>query len=126
MKTDQELQAGGFTESGAKRYKATATAYSGELFSRAVALGESDKAADAPREVTHDHVRSAAAALALKGQDKSDPVQVGCQVGEYVCAALAGVGGGKLEHSWGVLLFGLSLTLGVILFVIRNSRSRTK
>lgn len=126
MKTDQELQAGGFTESGAKRYKATATAYSDELFSRAVALGESDKAADAPREVTHDHVRSAAAALALKGQDKSDPVQVGCQVGEYVCAALAGVGGGKLEHSWGVLLFGLSLTLGVILFVIRNSRSRTK
>ena len=126
MKTDQELQVGGFTESGAKRYKATAVAYCDELFNRSVALGESDKATDAPREITHDHVRSAAAALALKGQDKSDPVQIWCQVGEYLCAAAAGVGGGKLEQSWGVLLFGISLTVGVILFVVRNSRSRSK
>jgi NaMN:DMB phosphoribosyltransferase len=126
MKTDQELQAGGFTESGAKRYKATATAYCDQLFGRAVTLGESDKAIDAPREVTHEHVRSAAAALAVKGQDRSDPVQVCCQIGEYVCAACAGVGGGKLEHSWGVLMFGISLTLGVILFVVRNSRGRVK
>lgn len=126
MKTDQELQTGGFTESGAKRYRATATAYCEELFSRAVTLGESDKAADAPREVTHDHVRSAAAALGLKGQDKFSGTQVWCQVGEYVCAAAAGVGGGKLEQSWGVLLFGISLALGVVLFVTRNSRSLAK
>lgn len=126
MKTDQELQAGGFTESGAKRYKAAATAYCDELYSRSVALGDSDKAVDAPREVTHDHVRSAAAALAVRGNDRSDPLQVWCQVGEYVCAASAGVGGGKLEHSWGVLLFGLSLSLGVVLFVVRNMRSRAR
>lgn len=126
MKTDLELDAGGFTESGAKRYKATATAYSDQLFLRAVALGDNDKAIDAPREVTHDHVRSAAAALAVKGQDKSDPLQVWCQIGEYVCAASAGVGGGKLEQTWGILMFGISLTAGVVLFVIRNSRSRSK
>ncbi|MCW0387315.1 hypothetical protein NB722_001854 [Xanthomonas sacchari] len=63
--------------------------------------------------------------LAIRSQGSSG-VQIACQIGEYVCAALAGVGGGKLEHTWGVLIFGLSLTLGVILFVIRNQRSRAK
>lgn len=126
MKTDQELQAAGFTESGATRYKATALAYCDELFVKSVALGDRDKATDTPREVTHEHVRGAATALALRGGERQDAVQIGCQVGEYVCAAAAGVGGGKLETSWGVAVFGLSLTIGVVLFVTRNLRSRSK
>lgn len=126
MKTEQELHTAGFTDSGATRYKASAKAYCDELFAKAIALGDRDKASDTSREVTHEHVRGAAAVLAIKSQDKNDPTQVWCQVGEYVCAASAGVGGGKLEQSWGVVLFGLSLTIGVILFVVRNTRSRIK
>lgn len=126
MRTDQELQAAGFTDSGATRYRVSAKAYCDELFAKAVALGDRDKASDAAREVTHEHVRSAAAVIAAKGQNRNDSIQVWCQVGEYVCAATAGVGGGNLDQKWGVVMFGLSLTLGVVLFVVRNTRSRIK
>jgi hypothetical protein len=122
MKTDQELLDAGFTQSGFQRYKATVIAYSECLFERSVALGEADKAHDAPREVTHDHVRSASVALEVKGQARAYSVQAFCQIGEYVCAATAGVGGGALNENWGILLFGVSLTIGIILFVIRTSR----
>ena len=126
MKSEDELRQAGFTQSGANRYAATATAYCEDLFAKSVAFGDIDKALDTPREVTHDHVRGAAAALAVRGQDGQSTLQVWCQVGEYVCAALAGVGGGKLDLTWGVVMFGLSLTIGVILFVIRNIRSQAK
>lgn len=126
MKTQQELQTGGFTLSGATRYLATATDYCDQLFDRSIALGESDKAASSPREVTHDHVRSAATALSMKSNDRAGAWSIIGQVGEYLCAALAGVGGGKLEQSWGILLFGISLAFGVILFVTRNLRSNGK
>lgn len=126
MKSEDELRQAGFTQSGANRYVATATAYCEDLFAKSVALGDIDKAPDTPREVTHDHVRGAATALAVRGQDGQSTLQVWCQIGEYVCAALAGVGGGKLDQTWGVVMFGLSLTIGVVLFVIRNTRSRAK
>jgi hypothetical protein len=126
MKTDEELKDAGFTDSGTTRYKASAKAYCDELFAKAVALGDRDKASDAPREVTHEHVRGAAAVLAIRGQDMQDATQIWCRIGEYICAASAGVGGGNLQQTWGVALFGLSLTVGVVLFVIRNTRSRLK
>lgn len=126
MKSEEELREAGFTQSGANRYLAAATAYCDELFSKSVALGDIDKAPDTPREVTHDHVRGAATVLAVRGQDGQSTLQVWCQVGEYICAALAGVGGGKLDQTWGVIMFGLSLTIGVVLFVTRNTRSRAK
>lgn len=126
MKSEDELRRVGFTQSGAKRYVAAATAYCEELFAKSIALGDRDKAPDTPREVTHDHVRGAAAVIAVRGQDGQSTLQIWCQIGEYVCAALAGVGGGKLGQTWGVIMFGLSLTIGVVLFVTRNIRSRAK
>lgn len=126
MKTDLELEQAGFTDSGTTRYKNAVTAYCDELFGKSVALGDRDKAADTPREVTHEHVRSAAAAIAIRGRDGQTPLQVWCQIGEYVCAALAGVGGGKLDTSWGTVVFGLSLAVGVVLFVTRNTKGGTK
>jgi len=108
------------------RYSAATDAYCEELFAKSVALGDIDKAPDTAREVTHDHVRGAAAVLAVRGQNGQSNLQVGCQIGEYVCAALAGVGGGKLDQTWGIVTFGLSLSAGVVLFVIRNTRSRAK
>jgi len=121
MKTEKDLQDAGFTESGAKRYAATTSAYCEELFLKAVALGDRDKAADTNREVTHDHVRGAAAVLAVRGRETQSKLQIICQIGEYVAAALAGVGGGRLDATWGIVMFGLSLAIGVVLFVIRNT-----
>ena len=120
MKTELELKSIGFTDSGITRYVKTATAYCEDLCTKSTALGDRDKSSETPREVTHDHVRSAASEIASKGKETIGRSQILCQIGEYVCAALAGVGGGKLETSFGIILFGLSLTVGVVLFVIRN------
>lgn len=46
-------------------------------------------------------------------------IQIFLQIGEYVCTALVGVGSGNLDQQSGVLLFGLSIAIGIILFVIR-------
>lgn len=126
MKNDEELEQAGFTDSGTTRYRNAVTAYWEELYGKAIALGDRDKAPDTPREVTHEHVRSAAAAIAMRGREGQTTLQVWCQIGEYVCAALAGVGGGKLETNWGTVVFGLSLAVGVVLFVTRNTRGNVK
>lgn len=124
IKTDQELKTAGFTDSGLNRYKKTVEDYCEEVYVKAVALGDRDKASNSPREVTHEHVRDAASDLQRRGRESKTPTQVWCQIGEYVCAATAGVGAGKLETTWGIALFGLSLTIGVVLFIVRNQEGR--
>jgi hypothetical protein len=124
VKTDAELIAAGFTDSGITRYRNTANGFCDELFIKAVALGDRDKAVDAPREVTHEHVRDAAAKLAERGRKGQSSLQIWCQIGEYVFTATAGVGAAKLDQSWGIILFGGSVALGVILFVVRNTQKR--
>ena len=122
MKTDSELDQAGFTESGKSRYKNTSIEYSDTLFTKAAALGDMDKAKGMPREVTHEHVRSATHAIASSfGKEGNSRAVVFCQVGEYVAAAGVGVGGGKLDQTWGIFLFGLSILIGIILFVSRNT-----
>ena len=125
MKTDHELTTAGFTNSGKKRYQATLTEYSDALFTRATALGDADKAPNTPREVTHEHVRDAAEAISRRRGEGRTPAQIWCQAGEYVCAALAGMGAAKLEHTWGIVLFVLSVAIGVILFIVRSNPQRT-
>lgn len=120
MKTDQELKTAGFTDSGLSRYKRTAEDYLDELYTKAVALGDRDKASDTLREVTHEHVRDAAITLQRRGREAKSPRQIWCQVGEYVSAGTAGIGAGKLDTTWGIALFGLSLAIGVVLFIVRN------
>ena len=122
MKTPEELTNEGFTDSGTARYQKTAEEYCHQLFVKASALGERDKAQDMPREVTHEHVRDAAMAIATRGRDGQSWLQVWCQIGEYLATAAAGVGAGKLTESWGTILFGSSLTLGIVLFVVRNTK----
>ena len=120
MKTDQELKTAGFTDSGLNRYKKTTEDYCEELYKKGIALGDRDKASDAPREVTHEHIREAAADIQRRGREPQTPWHIWCQVGEYVCAATAGAGAGNLDRPWGIALFGLSLTIGVVLFIVRN------
>jgi hypothetical protein len=125
VKTEEDLKRAGFTESGIKRYKQTASEYEDALYQKSVTFGDADKASDLTREVTHDHVKAAAHTIAASfGGNEQSTVQIFCQVGEYVAAAFAGLGAGKLDQAWGIAVFGISLSVGVILFVVRNTRRR--
>lgn len=126
MKQESDLQTAGFTDSGQTRYKQTVSEYSDMLFTKAVAYGDAAKASDAAREVTHDHVKAAAHHIAASfSRSDKHSLAVWCQVGEYVAAAVAGLGAGKLDHTWGIALFGVCLTIGVILFVVRNTKVKS-
>lgn len=121
MKTDTELEQDGFTQSGRQRYSQTVGDFSDTLHQKAVLYADADKAPGMNREVTHDHVRSAAHAIATVGpRSPHSKSSVVCQVGEYVFTAMAGVGGGQLGQQWGIICFGAGLTAAVVLFVIRN------
>ncbi len=118
LKTNKELIDNGFTESGRKRYIETVEQYSNALFDTSIRLAEIDKASDTNIEVTHDHIRSAAIAISKK-KGKQGTMQIFLQIGEYICTAFVGVGSGNLNQQWGVLLFGFSIAIGIILFVSR-------
>jgi hypothetical protein len=120
IRVDADLKADGFTDSGLKRYRDTVKGFCDDLYRKALALGDRDRAADAPREVTHEHVRSAAQQIAARGDRSTTTGHHICQIGEYLCTAGAGVGGSNLNANWGIGLFGISLALGVILYLIRT------
>lgn len=117
MRDINELKNQGFTDSGQKRYLKATRQYCNDLFTTAIDLAKSDKDTDTDIEVTHEHVRNAAIAL-MKKRTKSSK-QVILHIGEYLFTALAGLGSGNLSETWGILLFGISLALGVICFVSR-------
>jgi hypothetical protein len=121
IKTDHELQTAGFTESGRSRFYKTIDDYALNLFEKSVALGIIDKSKDAPIEITHDHVRASAIFLSLRKQEIWKHFTL-FQIGEYLCAVAAGVGGGKLDKTWGILLFGASIVVWIALFVTRNNK----
>ncbi|MGY4676332.1 hypothetical protein ACWIT3_01160 [Pasteurella sp. P03HT] len=117
MKTELELQNNNFTKEGIIRYKNTIKDYSQTLFETSIALGKREN--PDTLEVTQTHVRDAAISLQKKPRANSLMSILGQSL-EYICAISAGLGSGKLDHSWGILLFGGSLALGVILFVVRQ------
>lgn len=125
MKTEQELQADGFTESGVNRFSATITGYETEVHKKAVSYGEADKALNAPREITHEHVRAAAHAVASSyGTPIRTKTSIFLQVCEYVLTAAAGVGGGNMNENWGTATFVLGVAAAVICFVTRTFTER--
>jgi hypothetical protein len=124
MKTEAELKTAGFTDSGITRYRNATVAYCNDLFAKSVALGDRDKADDAPREVTHELVRAAASEIARRGQNPHSTLQIRCQIGEILCAAGVGAGASNLDEKWGTTVFVVSIGLGVVLFVIRMTQSR--
>lgn len=122
MKTQQELQAAGFTLTGSKRYGDTVNDYSETLFKKSVIYGEASKADDANLEVTHDHVRAAAHNIASTfAKEKPSTWCLPVQIGEYLFTLGAGVGGGAYKETWGIPVFVACIALGVILFVVRNT-----
>lgn len=124
MKTEPELKKSGFTISGVDRYQKAATDFSSKLFEKCIVLGERDKASDMDREITHEHVREAAAELQRKGRSGLSTKQIVCQILEYVATAIAGAATGILDKPVGVLIFVISVAIGVILFVVRTQVDR--
>lgn len=123
MKTDEELKADGLTPSGLKRYKDAVADFERTLLEKAILFAQADKASDTNIEVTHDHVRSGAMAMAASlGKGIPSPWAIPVQIGEYLFTAAAGVGGGSLNEPWGTPLFVVSVALAVILFVVRCTR----
>tara|TARA_R110002096_G_scaffold199271_13_gene383119 strand:+ start:3192 stop:3575 length:384 start_codon:yes stop_codon:yes gene_type:complete len=119
-KTDQELTGDGFTSAGISRYRQVIDGYTGEVHSKAVRQADAEKASDMPREVTDNHVRAAAHSIASSYGTKVRPKWwIPCHVAEYVFTAVAGVGAGKLDQWWGILMFGVGLGIAVLLIVIR-------
>jgi len=123
VKTEPELQNAGFTAAGIERYENSTTAYCDQLFTRSVQNGKNDKAPDARIEVTYEHVRAAADSF-IRRRQEANWLQIWCQVGEYVSAVCAGVGGGNLSQGWGTPLLVSSTAIGVILFIIRVTQKR--
>jgi hypothetical protein len=123
--TDATIVEEGFTESGVRKYRDTVQDYALTLLRRAIKHGEIDKATGMVREVTHDHVRQAASAIAGRGElGEQSGWAIAGQVLEYVFIAFAGAGASHLDNPIGTATFGVSLTAAVILIVIRLIRKR--
>lgn len=117
-----ELTNSGFTNSGSDRYQKSVLEYSKILFDKSVSYGEIDKAQNANREVTHEHVKAAAHSIAKSfGKPMKPKWMMPVQIGQYVCAILVGIAGGQLEKMWGIIGFVLAFAVGAILFVIEKS-----
>lgn len=121
---EDDLHKAGFTSSGIKKYKETIQDLANELFNKAVLHGEVSKGVGLPREVTHEHVRNATSnILQAFGKSKKPTGLIIAQVAEYVFTGMAGIGGGHLKDWWGVLMFGVALSIAVILIVYRLIKS---
>ena len=76
-------------------------------------------------EINNENVRSAAHYIAASFRAPEKPKwMMPVQVGEYIGAAVAGVGAGHLESWWGIASFGIGLSLAVVLVVVRYSKSK--
>jgi hypothetical protein len=127
VKTDQELEEDGFTASGLARYRDTLKEYTDTLHSKSITYGEADKAPDLPREVTHDHVRSAAHLIANTfGRDKTSQWWVVCQVFEYLLTAISAYALGNSAKAWSTPVFVISAVVAGILISVRLSKSKSK
>lgn len=122
---EAELKSQGFTHSGSKRFSSTVTDYAEQLRERATHRGDADKAPGMDREITHDHVRASAHSMAKTfGKPSKSRWLIATQVGEYIATAVAGVGGGHLDKSLGILAFGIGVSIAVILVVVRLTQNR--
>jgi len=115
-----DLNSDGFTASGEARYKETIQDYSNTVYRKSVNYGELDKASNMPREITHDHVKSAAHSIAQSyGKDKPTKTQRFAQAGEYIATAIGGAGASHLDKTPGVIAFVVGAILAVLLFSYR-------
>lgn len=125
MKTAEDLERDGFTSSGLSRYQQTVREYAEVLHAKAVTYGDADKAPDLSREVTHDHVRSAAHLIANSfGKPRTSSWWITCQVAEYVLTAASAFALGNTSKPWGTPVFVIAAVVAGILVAVRLSKSK--
>lgn len=114
------LNSDGFTASGEARFKDTIKDYSDTVYKKSVNYGELDKASNMPREITHDHVKSAAHSIAQSyGKNKPTKIQKFSQVVEYIAIAMGGAGTSHLDKTYGVIACVVGAILAVLFFSYR-------
>ncbi|HVW13511.1 MAG TPA: hypothetical protein VHB54_06820 [Mucilaginibacter sp.] len=123
--SQNELTNSGFTNSGSDRYKKSVVEYGEILFDKSITYAEIDKAQNANREVTHEHVKAAAHSIADSfGKPLKPKWMVPVQLGQYLCAAIVGLSGGYLNKTEGVIGFAVSFAIGAILVVLEKLNSK--
>lgn len=122
---DNALGSKGFTATGKKRLTDTIDSYTAELINKSLDFAKTSQVDGMSIEVTHEHVRAAAAKLQNDfGKKPMSGIAVLGNVVEYVCSAGVGLGAGHISQGWGTIVFGLSLAFGILLVSIRVIRSR--
>lgn len=125
MKTTQELEQDGFTTSGLSRYEQTVEQYADALYKKSITFGDSVKANDLSREVTHEHVRSAAQLIANSfGKSKTSAWWIVSQITEYVLTATSAFALGNTTKPWSTPVFVISTVVAGILISVRISKSK--
>lgn len=119
---ETRLDAEGFTANGKKRYRTTINDYSSEVFRRSVSYGDGSCGKGMKKEITHEHVKQAAASIAVKGARQSK-LSIACQVLEYAGAVIVGVATNHLDQNIGLITFVISLVVTLLLIMMRLIKS---
>lgn len=121
---EKELSQSQFTTAGIQRFNQTLSAYSRQLFAKSILFADSERVDNYDLEVTEKHVRTAASEMTKSFGKKRPPSWiVFSQAGEYICTGIAGAGASNLNQTWGIVCFGLGLTIGIALFVLRTVKT---
>lgn len=118
--TDTFLESNKYSETGIQRFKKTSFDFQETLNEKSIEFAKAHKDKDMPLEVTCDHVRLAIQKIYNEKTNKSlPPGIIVCNVFEYILTGAAGIGGGNLTTSWGVILLSICAPLVVLLIIIR-------
>lgn len=117
--SDHSLEQANFTNMGKQKYVQIIQDVAVRLYQTSVKYADEDKN-DLPREVTQEHLQHASSTMFSKYHSaKKTKGIIVCQCGEYIFSASAGLGAGHINDYWGIVVFGLSLCLATVLFVVR-------
>jgi hypothetical protein len=123
---DENLDNSGFTNSGKIRFKKTVEDYNQLLFDKAVNYAEIDKATNAQREVTHEHVKAASHSIAKSyGKPLKPSWFPWAKFGQYAATGLVGLSVSNLPDIWALILFVTSFAVGgALLFLTEKNNSK--
>lgn len=112
-----------FTAPASKRLADTVEDYRRELHARAQLVAKASTAPDDQVEVTAEHVRGAARAIAATSANRAPSGWViAGQVVEYICAIGVGAASGHLDKPNGIWTFAGLAAVGLLLLAARISR----
>lgn len=119
-----DLDSAGFTTSGRPQYIKTVEEYRKVLFEKSVNYGDIDKADI--REVTHDHVKSAAHSVASSFGKPTQPKWLWIiKIGQYLCAVLVGVATNHLDKIYGAVGFVCAFAVGGVFLGIEIYKTKS-